>query len=59
MRSVFDKLIHSCRAVRPGRLAALLLAALAAGLLCDWLRPEQRLVLPRPLPVFTTTTPAP
>ena len=39
-------------AARPWRIAALLFAALAAGLLADWLR-EERLVFARPLPVFT------
>jgi hypothetical protein len=39
-------------AARPSRIAALLLAALAAGLLADRLRAE-RLVFARPLPVFT------
>lgn len=41
------------RAIRPVRLLILLLAALAAGLLCDWAR-EDRVFLPRPVPAFTT-----
>lgn len=44
-------------AIRPNRLAVLLLAALLAGLVADWLRSDQRLVFPRPLPEFTTTAP--
>ena len=49
---------RALRAVRVGRLVALLFAAVAAGLTTDWWRGEQRLVFPRPLPVFTTTPPA-
>lgn len=45
-------------AVRTGRLAVLLGAAVAAGLATDWLRGDGRLIFPRPLPVFTTTPPA-
>ncbi|HEX9781771.1 MAG TPA: hypothetical protein VGA56_03450 [Opitutaceae bacterium] len=41
------------RAVRPWQLAALLLAAVAAGLVSDCLRTE-RVVFPPPLPEFTT-----
>jgi hypothetical protein len=40
-------------ALRFGRLLILLLAALAAGLLSDWLR-EERVFFARPLPQFTT-----
>jgi len=32
----------------------LLLASLLAGLICDWVGTERRLIFPRPLPVFTT-----
>ncbi|MSU68212.1 MAG: hypothetical protein EXS40_06485 [Opitutaceae bacterium] len=49
---------QALRSVRAGRLAALLFAAVAAGLAADWLRGEARLIFPRPLPVFTTTLPA-
>jgi hypothetical protein len=49
---------RTIRAVRPGRLIVVLAAALAAGLACDWFRAGQRLVFPRPLPVFKTTSPA-
>lgn len=45
------------RALRPDRLLLILLIALAAGLLSDWLRTD-RVLLPRPLPAFTTI-PAP
>ena len=50
--------IRIFRALRPGRLLVVIAAALLAGLACDWFRAEQRLVFPRPLPVFHTTTPA-
>lgn len=49
------RLRWSWRAVRLGRVVAVLLGALAAGLACDWFRPHERLVFPRPLPVFSTT----
>lgn len=41
--------------VRPGRLAAMLLAALCAGLVADWLRSDERLVFLRPLPELKTS----
>ena len=49
--------IRAVRAVRPGRLLLVIGAALLAGLAGDWFRADQRLVFPRPLPVFHTTTP--
>lgn len=48
---------QAMRTLRPGRLLLILLVALAAGLLADWLRAD-RVLLPRPLPAFTTV-PAP
>ncbi len=57
MRASFDDLLNTLRAVRPGRLIVLLLASVVAGLVSDWFRREQRLVFPRPLPVFRTTLP--
>jgi hypothetical protein len=39
------------------RVAGLLLLAVAAGLLGDWLRSDQRLVFARPLPEFRSTPP--
>ncbi len=57
MRQTLSDLFRVGRAVRPTRVLALLLASLLVGLLCDWVRTERRLVFPRPLPVFTTTTP--
>lgn len=45
------------RAVRPLRLLIVLLAALAAGLLSDWAR-DDRVLLPRPVPAFTTVPPS-
>lgn len=41
------------RAVRPGRLLALVLGTLALALAGDWLR-DERVVFPAPLPKFTT-----
>jgi len=46
------RLTAAVQAVRLGRLTALLLAALAAGLLSDWVRSE-RVFFPRRLPEFT------
>lgn len=40
---------------RPARVVVIILAALASGLMLDWFRPAQRLVFPRPLPVFKIT----
>jgi hypothetical protein len=42
------------RGIRLGRLLVVLLVAVVAGLVSDWLRTEQRLVFPRPLPEFKT-----
>ena len=56
MRLTLADLLRAGRAVRPARVIALLLASLLAGLVCDWVGTERRLVFPRPLPVFTTTT---
>ena len=58
MRATFAVFSAAFRAVRFARLAVLLTASLAAGVVCDWFRAEQRLVFPRPLPVFTTTPPS-
>lgn len=58
MRATFADFSTAFRAVRFARLAVLLVAAVAAGLVCDWFRAEERLVFPRPLPVFTITPPS-
>jgi len=50
--------IRVIKAVRLSRLIALLLIAITAGLVSDWLRTETRLVFPRPLPEFTTRIPS-
>ena len=50
-----DQSTSAVGAIRPIRLAFLLLASLLAGLVADWMRMDQRLVFPRPLPEFTTT----
>jgi hypothetical protein len=52
-RDLARGLTSALQAIRPWRLGTLLLLALAAGLLSDWLR-EERVVFPRPLPQFTT-----
>ena len=57
MHAALNQFWAAIRAVRLGRLAVLLGVAAAAGLACDWFRPEQRLVFSRPLPPFTTTGP--
>jgi hypothetical protein len=54
----FRRLAAAFRQMRPGRALLLVLAALAAALLSDWLRPE-RVVFPAPLPVFRTVSRAP
>ena len=55
MRSLFNALWYSLRYKSLFRLMVLSLVALALGLALDWFRPAQRLVFPRPLPVFKTT----
>ncbi|NBQ58103.1 MAG: hypothetical protein EBU32_06925 [Opitutaceae bacterium] len=57
MRAIFNSLRHSLRSTRPYQLMVLGLLALTLGLALDWLRPAQRLVFPRPLPVFKITPP--
>ncbi|MSU51466.1 MAG: hypothetical protein EXS37_20660 [Opitutus sp.] len=57
MLTVTTELTRAIRAVRPGRLTIVVATSLAAGLAGDWFRAEQRLVFPRPLPVFKTTAP--
>lgn len=52
MRAEPAILHRAWRAVRWRRVAAMLLAALLAGLASDWLRSDGRLVFPRPLPEF-------
>ena len=42
------------RRARPVRLGILILAAVLAGVIADWLHADQRLLFPRPLPVFST-----
>lgn len=44
-------LLSALRGVRPKRLAALILVALAIGLIGDWLR-QERVIFPPPLPEF-------
>ena len=46
-------LAAALRAVRPARLALLVLGSLAVALASDWLR-EERVVFPAPLPKFTS-----
>lgn len=58
MPTLSAELSRAWRAVRPGRLFVVLGLALVAGLLGDWLRPEQRLVFRRPLPAFKTAAPS-
>lgn len=52
-RDFLNDLAAALRAVRPVRVAILVLAALAAALAGDWLR-EERVVFPAPLPKFET-----
>lgn len=54
MRTPLAEFVRTVRAVRPSRVMVLLLASLLAGLICDWVGTERRLIFPRPLPVFTT-----
>ena len=56
-RAFGNDLEAAWRAVRWRRLAVILLAALAAGVASDWLR-RDRVLLPAPLPTFTTVEPA-
>jgi hypothetical protein len=58
MREVFNQFKRAIAAVRLGRLVAVGVAAAALGLGCDWLRPEHRLVFPRPLPALKITEPS-
>jgi|HubBroStandDraft_2_1064218.scaffolds.fasta_scaffold30899_3 hypothetical protein len=53
---LMNRLAVAARAVRWMRLCALLLAALAAGLISDALRRE-RVFFPRPPPEFTSPAP--
>jgi hypothetical protein len=57
MLAFLQKLTGAVRAVRPVRLLVVLVVALLAGLASDWFCADQRLVFPRPLPVFKTTPP--
>ena len=59
MRTITVDFTRALRAVRTVRIVTLLLAAVGAGLLSDFLRGEQRLVFPRPLPTFRISSPAP
>ncbi len=55
MSSILNGLWCSLKAKQSFRLIVLGMLALALGLALDWLRPAQRLVFPRPLPVFKIT----
>jgi hypothetical protein len=57
MHPIFSVLRQSLRSTQLLRLMVLGLLALAVGLALDWFRPTQRLVFPRPLPVFKITPP--
>ena len=57
MLPFLNELTNVVRAIRPVRLLAVLMVSLLAGLAFDWFRADQRLVFPRPLPVFKTTPP--
>jgi hypothetical protein len=57
MRAIFNSLRHSLRSTQLFRLMVLGLLAFAVGLALDWFRPTQRLVFPRPLPVFKISPP--
>jgi hypothetical protein len=57
MPAFLHELTSAVRSVRPARLLVLLVVSLLAGLASDWFRADQRLVFPRPLPVFKTTPP--
>ena len=52
-RNFLHGLASALRAVRPARLALLVLGAIAVALASDWLR-EERVVFPAPLPKFVT-----
>ncbi len=52
MGALLAALVRALTAARFWRLIAVLLASVAGGLISDWLRPDQRLLFPRPLPVF-------
>lgn len=53
--SFFTHLSAVARAVRLVRLVWLLAAVVLAGLASDWVRDEQRLIFPRPLPSLVIT----
>jgi hypothetical protein len=57
MGAFLAALVRAVGAARIWRLVAVLLVSVAAGLISDWLRTEQRLVFPRPLPVFLPVDP--
>ena len=50
-----SRFFAALRAARPLRLVVLLALAVFVGLLSDWLRDDQRLIFPRPLPPLVTT----
>jgi len=52
MHPIFNALRHPLRTRQAFRLVILGVLSLALGLALDWFRPQQRLVFPRPLPVF-------
>ena len=58
MPALPNELARVVRSVRPTRLLVVLVVSLLAGLASDWFRADQRLVFPRPLPVFKTTPPS-
>ncbi|MGD1032669.1 MAG: hypothetical protein ABSA05_16190 [Opitutaceae bacterium] len=57
MGAILPALARAVRAARFWRLVAVFLASVAAGLISDWFRTEQRLVFPRPPPVFVPMEP--
>jgi hypothetical protein len=45
------------RALRLHRVLVVSAVALLAGLACDWFRSGERMIFPRPLPIFTISAP--
>jgi hypothetical protein len=54
----FNQFKRAITAVKLGRLVVVGVAAVALGLGCDWLRCEDRLIFPRPLPALKITEPS-
>jgi hypothetical protein len=55
MRSFFSVFAAAVRQARLWRLAVIFGVAVAAGLVSDWVRSDQRLIFPRPLPVLVSS----